>query len=194
MTVRTVLTMEHPSLRQQASKVRTFGPALQRLADDMLETMRDEPGIGLAANQIGVSQRVIVVELTKDEDDPQSGLTYVVVNPKIARAGREQEEMEEGCLSVPGVVGDVWREVEITVKGQDLQGKKIRIKARDMLARVFQHEMDHLDGIVFIDRIDDPAKIRRYVRVEDAETEEQREAVAGLEQPSADSTSPQPAG
>ena len=186
--------MEHPSLRQQASKVRTFGPALQRLADDMLETMRDEPGIGLAANQIGVSQRVIVVELTKDEDDPQSGLTYVVVNPKIARAGREQEEMEEGCLSVPGVVGDVWREVEITVKGQDLQGKKIRIKARDMLARVFQHEMDHLDGILFIDRIDDPAKIRRYVRVEDAETEEQREAVAGLEQPSADSTSPQPAG
>ncbi|HUW10326.1 MAG TPA: peptide deformylase [Anaerolineae bacterium] len=194
MTVRTVLTMEHPSLRQQAGKVRTFGPALQRLADDMLETMRDEPGIGLAANQIGVSQRVIVVELTKDEDDPQSGRTYVVVNPKIARSGREQEEMEEGCLSVPGVVGDVWREVEITVKGQDLQGKKIRIKARDMLARVFQHEMDHLDGIVFIDRIDDPAKIRRYVRVEDAETEEQREAVAGLEQPSADSTSPQPAG
>jgi len=180
MTVRTVLTMEHPSLRQKASKVRTFGPRLQRLVDDMLETMRDEPGIGLAANQIGVLQRVIVVDLPEDEEDPQSGRTYAVANPKIARAGSEQEEMEEGCLSVPGLVGDVWRSVEITIKGQDLQGKKIRIKARDMLARVFQHEIDHLDGTLFIDHIDDPAKIRRIVRVEDAETEEQREAVAAL--------------
>jgi peptide deformylase len=181
--------MEHPSLRQKASKVRTFGPPLQRLVDDMLETMRDEPGIGLAANQIGVPQRVIVVELPKDEEDPQSGRTYAVVNPKIARSSREQEEMEEGCLSVPGLVGDVYRSVEITVKGQDLRGKKIRIKARDMLARVFQHEMDHLDGILFIDRIDDPSKIRRYVpaeEVEGAETQEQDEASGREVQPPAE--------
>jgi peptide deformylase len=186
--------MEHPSLRQKASKVRTFGPPLQRLVDDMLETMRDEPGIGLAANQIGVPQRVIVVELPKDEEDPQSGRTYAVVNPKLARASREQDEMEEGCLSVPGLVGDVWRSVEITVKGQDLQGKKIRIKARDMLARVFQHEMDHLDGIVFIDRIDDPGKIRRYVPPEDAVAEGQNVEVAGQEQSSSESAPPKESG
>jgi peptide deformylase len=172
--------MEHPTLRQKARKVRTFGPPLERLVEDMLETMRDEPGIGLAANQIGVPQRVIVVELPKDEEDPQSGRTYAVVNPKIARASREQEEMEEGCLSVPGLVGDVWRSKEVTVKGQDVQGKRIRIKARDLLARVFQHEIDHLNGVLFIDRIDDPEKIRPIVLPEEAETEEQQEAVAAL--------------
>jgi peptide deformylase len=172
--------MEHPALRQKARKVRTFGPPLQRLVEDMLDTMRDEPGIGLAANQMGVSQRVIVVELPEDEEDPQSGRTYVLVNPKIARSSREQIEMEEGCLSVPGLVGDVWRSVEVTVKGQDVKGKQIRIKARDLLARVFQHEIDHLNGMVFIDRIDSPDKIRRIVRPEDAETEEQQEAVAAL--------------
>jgi len=177
MTVRPVFTMEHPALRQKARKVRTFGPALERLVDDMLDTMRDEPGIGLAANQIGVLQRVIVVELPHDEEDPQSGRTYAVVNPKIARASREQEEMEEACLSVPGLIGDVWRSLEVTVKGQDVKGKKIRIKARDFLARVFQHEIDHLDGVLFIDRVDSPDKIRRIVRAEDVQAEEQVEAL-----------------
>lgn len=180
MAIRPVLTMENLVLRQKARKVSAFGPALQRLVDDMLETMRDEPGIGLAANQIGVPQRVIVVELPQDEEDPQSGKTYAVANPKIVRASREQEEMEEGCLSVPGLVGDVWRSVEVTVTGQDVHGKRIRIKASDLLARVFQHEIDHLNGILFIDRIESPDKIRHIVRPEEAETGEQQEAVAAL--------------
>ena len=178
MTVRTVLTMEHPALRQKAKKVRTFGPALQRLVEDMLETMRDEPGIGLAANQVGVLQRVIVVELPENEEDPQSGKTYAVINPKIVKASREQVEAEEGCLSVPGLVGDVWRATQVTVRGQDVRGKPIRIKARDLLARVLQHEIDHLNGTLFIDRVESPDKIRRIVPPEEAETEELREATA----------------
>jgi len=173
--------MEHPVLRQKAKKVRTFGPPLQRLVDDMLETMRAAPGIGLAANQIGVLQRVIVVELPREEgEDSRSDKVYAVINPKIVKASREQAEMEEGCLSVPGLVGDVWRAVEITVKGQDVKGKPIRIKARDLLARVLQHEIDHLNGILFIDRVESPDKIRRIVLPEEAETEEEREAVGAL--------------
>ena len=180
MAIRTVLTMEHPALRQKAKKARTFGPPLQRLVDDMRETMRSAPGIGLAANQVGVLQRVIVVELPENEEDPQSGKTYAVINPKIVRDSREQVEMEEGCLSVPGLVGDVWRATQVTVKGQDVKGKPIRIKARDLLARVFQHEIDHLNGVLYIDRIESPDKIRRLVRPEEAETEEEREAAAVL--------------
>jgi len=180
MAIRTVFTMEHPALRQKAKKVRTFGPALQKLVDDMLETMRAAPGIGLAANQVGVLQRVIVVELPQEDENPQSGKPYVVINPKIVKASREQVEMEEGCLSVPGLVGDVWRAVEVTVKGRDVKGRPIRIKARDLLARVFQHEIDHLNGILFIDRVESPDKIRRIVRPEEAETEEEREAVRAL--------------
>jgi len=180
MAMRPVLTMENPILRQKAKKVNTFGLALQQLVDDMLETMRDEPGIGLAANQIGVPQQVIVVELPKDEEDLQSGRTFAVANPKIVRASREQEEMEEGCLSVPGLVGDVWRSVEVIVTGQDVHGKRMRIKARDLLARVFQHEIDHLNGTLFIDRIESPDKIRRIVRPEEAKAEEEQEMAAAL--------------
>ena len=172
MTIRTVFTLEHPALRQKARKVKQFGPKLEQLVDDMLETMKAEPGIGLAANQIGVPQRLIVVELPEDEEDPQSGKTFAVANPKIIKASRDMEEMEEGCLSVPGLVGDVWRSTEIVVKGQDLKGKTMRVKARDMLARVFQHEIDHLDAILFIDRVESPDKIRPIVPREAVETPE----------------------
>lgn len=183
MAIREVLTMEHPALREKSKRVRVFGPPLQQLIDDMLETMRDEPGIGLAANQVGVLQRVIVVELPEDEEDPQSGKTYAVVNPKITKFGREEEIMEEGCLSVPGLVGDVWRSTEVVVTGQDTLGKRLRVKARGMLARVFQHEIDHIDGVLFIDHIDDPANIRSIVKPEEevaGEPNGQIESVAEL--------------
>lgn len=183
MAIRPILTLEQPQLRQKSKKVQTFGPPLQRLVDDMLDTMHDEPGIGLAANQIGVMQRLIVVELPEDEEDPQSGRAYAVANPKIVRASRETEEMEEGCLSVPGLVGDVWRSTAITVAGQDVHGKRLRIKARDMLARVFQHEIDHLDGTLFIDRVDDPSRIRPVTPPQEAEPDEAQqpqETIDGL--------------
>lgn len=161
MAVRTILTLENPLLRQKAKRVKVFGEALRRLVDDMVETMRAAPGIGLAAPQVGVLERVIVAELPKDEEDPQSGKLFVVVNPEAVKASAEEEEGEEGCLSIPGYVGDVRRARWITVKGQDVKGREVRIKAYGMLARVFQHEMDHLDGILFIDRVDSPDKIRQ---------------------------------
>jgi peptide deformylase len=175
MAVRTILTLEHPALRRKAKRVKHFGDALQRLADDMVETMRAAPGIGLAATQLGIMERVITVELTKDEDDPQSGKLYVLVNPEFVKRSSEEEEREEGCLSIPGYVGDVRRPTWVTVKGQDLKGREVRVKAYDLLARAFQHEMDHLDGVLFIDRVDSPDKIRK---VQPQEQEEEEMATA----------------
>jgi peptide deformylase len=161
MAVRTILTLENQILRQKAKRVRYFNEALRKLADDMVETMRAAPGVGLAATQVGVLERVIVAELPKDDEDPQSGKLFVVVNPELVKASPEEEEGEEGCLSIPGYVGDVRRARWITIKGQDVKGRAIRLKAYGMLARVLQHEMDHLDGILFIDRVDSPDKIRK---------------------------------
>jgi peptide deformylase len=168
MAVRTILTLEHPALRQKARRVKHFGEALQKLADDMVETVRAAPGIGLAATQIGVMERVFVAELPDDEEDPQSGKLFILVNPEIVKASAEEEEREEGCLSIPGYVGDVRRATWITVKGQDIKGRDVRVKAYDILARVFQHEMDHLDGVLLLDRVDSPDKIRK-VQPQDAE-------------------------
>jgi peptide deformylase len=144
---------------------------LQNLIDDMVETMHAVHGLGLAAPQIGVSQQVIVIQLPEDEEDPQSGKLYVLCNPEIIKTAGE-EEIEEGCLSVPGFVGDVRRAAALTVKGLDRHGKKIRIKAEGLLARAFQHEVDHINGVLYIDRVDSPEKIRRIVPVEEQEPQE----------------------
>ncbi len=158
MAVREVITPKNPVLRKRAHKVRNFDdPKLQTLIDDMVETMLDAPGVGLAAPQVAVSQRVIVVKLPDDEESQQeygddAGVLYIVVNPEIIRASRDMVDGIEACLSIPGYYGTVSRHVAVTVRGQDRHGKEIRIKARDWLARVFQHEIDHLDGVLFIDR------------------------------------------
>jgi len=125
----------------------------------MVETMHTANGIGLAAIQIGVPERVIVVHLPEDEENHEGGKLYAVINPKLARRSREKEDGVEGCLSVPGLVGEVSRHQAVTIKGLDRQGRPVRIKAKDFLARVFQHEIDHCDGILFIDRIEDAEKI-----------------------------------
>jgi peptide deformylase len=172
MAVRPVVQADNPVLRQKSKKVRRFGQALQNLIDDMVETMHAVNGLGLAAPQIGVSQQVIVLQLPEDEEDPQSGKLYVLCNPEIVRTVGEEEESEEGCLSVPGFVGDVRRAAVVTVKGLDRHGKKIRIKAEGLLARAFQHEIDHINGTLYIDRVDSPEKIRRIVPVEEQEPQE----------------------
>jgi peptide deformylase len=132
----------------------------------MVETMVEANGIGLAAIQVGVPERVIIVQLppepepeAEDEQNPDSGELYVIINPELARKSREVEDGIEGCLSVPGWVGEVERHSAVTVKGLDLRGKRVRIKAEGLLARVFQHEIDHLDGILFTDHIEDPDRI-----------------------------------
>ncbi len=155
MPVREIITPENPALRQKARKVTAFGPALKQLVGDMVETMRQAPGVGLAAPQVAVSQRVIVVEYApepEDDQEPESPKLYRVINPEIIKVGEEMAVAPEGCLSIPGYAGDVERYTAVTVKGFDLQGKPIKIKAEDWLARIFQHEIDHLDGILFIDR------------------------------------------
>jgi peptide deformylase len=167
MAVRPMVHADNPILRQKSKKVKRFGQALQKLIDDMLETMHATHGLGLAAPQIGVSQQVIVIQLPEDEEDPQSGKLYVFCNPEIVRTAGEEEESEEGCLSVPGFVGDVRRAAVVTVKGLDRRGKKIRIKAEGLLARAFQHEIDHINGVLYIDRVDSPEKMRRIVPVEE---------------------------
>ncbi|OQA39002.1 MAG: Peptide deformylase 2 [Chloroflexi bacterium ADurb.Bin325] len=169
MATREIVTLGHPTLRQRARKVTRFGPEVQQLIDDMIETMRAAPGVGLAAPQIDVRERVIVVELPADEEEGLPAELYAFVNPEIVKASRVTEEGEEGCLSIPGYIGEVERSTEIVIRGQDAQGRPLRLKARDYLARIFQHEIDHLEGVLFIDRVTDPSKIRRITAEEAAE-------------------------
>ncbi len=152
MALRTILSLPNPVLRKTAHKVKTFDKDLDDLITDMIETMRNEPGVGLAAPQIGVSSRVIVVEYGDDEDEGVAKKLFAVVNPEIVNPSEEMEKGVEACLSVPGYYGEVERHTAITIKGQNKLGRNIKIKADGWLARIFQHEIDHLDGIVYIDR------------------------------------------
>jgi peptide deformylase len=151
MAVREIVTYPDVALRRKARKVNEFGPDLQKLIDDMVETMREAPGVGLAAPQVDVSSRVIVVEFGDEEDEDIHPKLYVVVNPEIIRPSSETNVGTEGCLSVPGFVGDVERPEAITLRGLNRHRKPIRMKAKGWLARIFQHEVDHLNGILFID-------------------------------------------
>jgi peptide deformylase len=156
MSVRPIITTEDPRLRQRARAIHTFTDDLQTLIDDMVETMRAAPGVGLAATQLGVRQRVIVVEYPPEagDDDGSEKPTklYVVVNPEITRRSAETVTAAEGCLSVPGYVGEVERHAAVTVRGLNRRGQPVQLKARGWTARIFQHEIDHLDGVLFIDR------------------------------------------
>lgn len=159
MSVRPIVFSDNPLLREKSHRVRRVGPDMQQLVDDMVETMHATNGIGLAAIQIGVPERVIVVQLPEDEEDPESGELYAIINPELARKSREVEEGIEGCLSIPGWIGEVPRYHAVTIKGLDPQGRPVRVKAQGWLARAFQHEVDHCDGVLFIDRIEDPENI-----------------------------------
>jgi peptide deformylase len=156
MALRTIVTPPDPVLRQRAVKVRRLTPHILQLVDDMLETMREAPGVGLAAPQVGVSQRVIVVEYTEpveeEEEAEKPPKVYVMVNPEILRKSTEMMTGTEACLSVPGYAGTVERHAWITIRGLNGRGQPVRVKAQGWLARIFQHEIDHLDGILYIDR------------------------------------------
>lgn len=178
MAIRKIVTIHdgNPILRQKAKRVRRVTPAIQQLMDDMVETMRDAPGVGLSGPQVNVPLRVIVAEVPKDFEDPEAGTwLYTLANPEIVRRSREVEEGEEGCLSIPGLYGYVERPVAVTVSGLNRNGRRIRIKAEGFLARVLQHEIDHLDGILFIDHITDPGKL---FKVEPEEQEPAAQMVA----------------
>jgi peptide deformylase len=163
MALRPIIYSDNPVLREKSRHVRRVTSVQQQLIDDMIETMHNANGIGLAAIQVGVPERVIVVHLPEDPEDedplPGSGKLHVVINPELARRSREMEDGIEGCLSIPGWVGEVTRHHAVTVKGLDRRGKPVRIKAEGLLARVFQHEIDHCEGILFTGHIEDPEKI-----------------------------------
>ena len=167
MVIRGILTAEAPILRERARKVTQFDASLHRLLDDMLETMRDAPGIGLAANQIGVPLQVAIIEL--------EGKVTELVNPQIVRASGEIVDWE-GCLSIPGFVAEVTRSAKVTVKAKNRHGKEFRVKGEELFARALQHEIDHLNGVLYIDYLE---SLEELVRVsEHAEIEE--ETTAGI--------------
>jgi peptide deformylase len=167
VAVRPILNFDQPVLREKAKKVARVDTSIQKLLDDLAETMLDAPGAGLAANQIGVPLRVCVV---KGDENQIWGL----VNPVIVKSAGSQVGYE-GCLSKPGWVGEVERYDAVVVKGLNRHGKQVRIKSTGFTARAFQHELDHLDGVLFTDRLTSLDTLRR---VEDLVGEEQEEAEA----------------
>jgi peptide deformylase len=152
MSIREIVTLPQPILRHKARKVTDFGPDFQTLVEDMVETMRQAPGVGLAAPQVDESIRLIVVEFGDEENEDIPPKLYVFANPEITRASQDTLVGTEGCLSIPGIVGDVERNEAVTVKGLNRYGRPMTVKAKGWLARIFQHEIDHLDGILFVDR------------------------------------------
>jgi peptide deformylase len=171
MAIRTIVTVGESGddvLRQPAQRVRSFGPDLHALLDDMAETMRVAPGVGLAAPQVGVPLRVAVVEYPEDDEDPDSPLRlYEIVNPEIIKS-KGSEEGQEGCLSLPGLAADVTRAAQVVVRAQDRNGKEVRYKAYGWLARIFQHEIDHVLGVLMTDRAE---QVYRMVKGKDGELE-----------------------
>jgi peptide deformylase len=158
MALRTIVTLPDPVLRRKARPVKTFDKDLQALIDDMVDTMRAAPGVGLAAPQVGISERLIVIEYAEPpegeagEQEEIKPRLYVLVNPEIVKTSTETELGVEGCLSIPGLVGEVERSSAIQVRGLNRRGQPTKLKAEGWLARIFQHEIDHINGIVFPDR------------------------------------------
>jgi len=156
MTLRTIVTLPDPVLRRKARAVTTFDKKLQTLIDDMIETMRAAPGVGLAAPQVGISNRLIVVEYFENEkaeevEDETKKKVWVLINPEIVKTSEEKVMGVEGCLSVPNLVGEVERHTAVQIKALNRHGQPMRVKTSGWLARIFQHEIDHLNGVVFTD-------------------------------------------
>ncbi len=156
MTVLPIIQPDNPLLRRQAKRITCFDAELQLLIDDMVETMTAAQGVGLAGPQVAQSSRLIVVRLPDNEDSVEeygedAGKLYIVANPNIVWRSDDKASGVEGCLSLPGLLGDVERFASIEIAGQDRQGEPIRLTAKGWLARVFQHEIDHLDGVLYID-------------------------------------------
>ena len=167
MAVRPILNFDQAVLREKAKRVGRVDTSIQRLIDDLAETMLAAPGAGLAAPQIGVPLRVCVVK----GDDNQ---IWALVNPEVVKHDGVQVGYE-GCLSYPGWVGEVARYETVVVKGRSRRGKEVRIKSSGFTARAFQHEIDHLDGVLFTDRL---TNIDTLKRIEELEADQQEAAVA----------------
>lgn len=160
MALLPIVNLPDPILRRKAKPVTKFDKELQTLIDNMIETMRDAPGVGLAAPQINISQQLAVIEYAEGEDEeeedentpPKPKKLYVIINPEIVKASEEKVMGIEGCLSIPGLHGEVERHESIQVKALNRHGSPVKLKVDGWMARIFQHEIDHLNGVLFTDK------------------------------------------
>lgn len=162
MAMREICSVPDPVLRRKARAVAKVTPEVRHLMDDMVDTMRAAPGVGLAAPQVGVSLRLTVICLPEEK-----ARDIVLVNPEIVRR-KGQRNVSEGCLSIPGYVGELVRAESVTVKGLDAAGKPVRIKAEGLLSQALEHETDHLNGVLYIDRMESTETLRK-LQPEDTE-------------------------
>jgi peptide deformylase len=161
MAILNIRTLPDPVLRQKTKKISAIDRSVKKLVKDMTETLHAEDGrVGLAAPQVGVSLRITVIGLPDEED-------IILINPEIVRR-KGQRLVSEGCLSIPGYIGEVYRAEVVTAKGLDIQGKEIRIKGEGLLAQALEHEIDHLNGILYIDRMENMDSLRK-IQPEDNE-------------------------
>ena len=182
MAIRKIIHVPDVKLRQKANKIKIFTPDLKRLVADMFETMRGCQGVGLAGPQIGVMQRILVAEIGPPEDEnvephPQSGIPYVLINPYIVKTAGNLVEGQEGCLSMPGWAGLVDRPEWVELQAQNIVGDPIKIKAVGLLGRIFLHEIDHLNGILYTDHITHPDKLWQIEPEDVTESPEKAEIV-----------------
>jgi len=158
MALRQIVNLPEPILRRKTKPVTKFDKDLQILIDDMIETMREAPGVGLAAPQINISQQLAVVEYAESEEEdnedapPKPKKLFVLINPEITKASEEKVIGVEGCLSIPGLLGEVERHESVQVKALNRHGNPVKLKVEGWMARIFQHEIDHLNGVLVTDR------------------------------------------
>jgi peptide deformylase len=152
MPLRPIVTYPNPILRKKTARVEKIDSELDRLIEDMIETMHDAPGVGLAANQVGLSLQLAVIDLSSRENEDQRHPLLVIINPEMVSMEGSVIE-EEGCLSIPDYAENVKRATRVHVRAQDRTGKPFELKAEGLLAKALQHEIDHLNGILFVDRL-----------------------------------------
>jgi peptide deformylase len=150
-----IRTLPDPVLRQKAKKISGVDPSIRKLIVNMLDTLYEANGVGLAAPQVGVSLRLVVIRMPEEDSEE-----IVLINPEIIKKSGERE-VDERCLSIPGYSGKVKRAVNVTVKARDENWKEIRIKADELLAQALEHEIDHLSGVLYVDRLETPDKLTK---------------------------------
>jgi peptide deformylase len=170
MAVLPIVTVPDPILRQKTKKVSSIDKSVKKLVADMRETLHAEPGrVGLAAPQVGVSLRVTVICLPEEKDAEEKNEDIVLINGEIVKQ-KGQRLVNEGCLSIPGYIGEIYRAETVTAKGLDINGKKIRIKGEGLLSQALEHEIDHLDGVLYVDKLVNPESLKK-IEPEDLATE-----------------------
>jgi len=161
MAVLPIITVPNPILRKKTKRVSSIDKSIKKLVADMRETLHAEPGrVGLAAPQVGVSLRITVICLPEEEGAKEKPKDIILINGEIIRRKGERL-VNEGCLSIPGYIGEIYRAEVVTAKGLDIRGKEIRIKAEGLLSQALEHEIDHLNGTLYVDRLASPEALRK---------------------------------